>query len=72
MASVSIKKSCPFCGKVQQKVFDADAYRKWQNGANVQDCFPDRTADDREFLITGICHECWDRLDECSKEEDDE
>lgn len=71
MASVLIRKPCPFCGRVYQKLFDADAYRKWQNGAKVQDCFPDRTADDREFLITGICPECWDRLDECSKEEDD-
>lgn len=69
MSIVTLKKPCPFCGRVQLKMFDSDAYRKWQAGAKVQDCFPDRTADDREFLVTGICPECWDRLDKCSKED---
>lgn len=32
MPSVIITKSCPFCGRPYHKVFDADAYRKWQDG----------------------------------------
>lgn len=63
MASVLITKACPFCNRRYQNVFDADAYRKWEQGMNVQDAFPDRSADDREFLITGICPECWDKMD---------
>lgn len=60
---VLIIKHCPFCHRKYQKEFNADAYRKWQNGMNVQDAFPDRSADDREFLITGICPECWDKME---------
>ena len=63
MASVLITKACPFCKRRYQNVFDADAYRKWEHGMTVQDAFPDRSADDREFLITGICPECWDKMD---------
>jgi hypothetical protein len=44
-------------------MFDAEAYRKYEQGMAVQDAFPDRSADDREFLITGICPECWDKMD---------
>ncbi len=60
MASVLIVKPCPFCKKEYQKVFPADGYRRYQAGEKVQDCFPDMSADDREFLITGICPTCWD------------
>ena len=63
MASVLITKACPFCKRRYQNVFDADAYRKLEHGMTVQDAFPDRSADDREFLITGICPECWDKMD---------
>lgn len=70
MASVIITKACPFCKRLYQNVFDADAYRKWEHGMHVQDAFPDRSADDREFLITGICPECWARLDACAEDDD--
>jgi hypothetical protein len=63
MASVLITKSCPFCHRRYQKNFDADAYKRWQGGVNVQDAFPDRSSDDREFLVTGICPECWDKME---------
>ena len=60
MASVLIIKPCPFCKKEYQKMFPADGWRKYLNGEKVQDCFPEMSADDREFLITGICPTCWD------------
>jgi hypothetical protein len=44
-------------------MFDAEAYRKYEQGMAVLDAFPDRSADDREFLITGICPECWDKME---------
>ena len=34
-----------------------DAYR---NGALIQDAFPNLTADQREFILTGITKEEWD------------
>ena len=59
MARVLIKKACPFCGREFQNAFPAEGYRKWREGALIQDALPDCTADEREFLITGICPECW-------------
>lgn len=60
MASVLVIKPCPFCKKEYQKMFPADGYRRYMAGETVRDCFPEMSADDREFLITGICPTCWD------------
>jgi hypothetical protein len=32
----------------------------WQGGMNIQDAMPHLSADDREFLMTGITPEEWD------------
>lgn len=64
MSSVLIRKPCPFCHRQYQHTFNADKYRKWKAcEGNVQDIFPEYTADEREFLVTGICPECWDKMD---------
>jgi hypothetical protein len=34
----------------------------WQQGALIQDVFPDLTDDQREFLISGLLPESWDAL----------
>lgn len=34
----------------------------WQNGALIQDAMPQLSADDREFVKTGITGEEWDQL----------
>lgn len=34
----------------------------YKNGGYLQDCFPDNTADDCEFLKTGISPEGWEQL----------
>lgn len=34
----------------------------WQNGVLIQDAMPHLSADDREFLMTGITPEEWDEL----------
>lgn len=33
--------------------------RKWESGAFVQDAFPGLTAEEREFLMTGMTPEEW-------------
>jgi hypothetical protein len=35
-------------------------FQSWTNGALIQDCFPDLTADQREFIMTGASPEEWD------------
>lgn len=62
MSSVLIVKRCPLCRRSFQRVFPTDGYRAWENGALIQDALPNESADAREFLITGICPECFDSL----------
>lgn len=57
---VVVIRNCPFCKKEQRKEFPVEGYARYMRGAHVQDCFPDMTPDDREFLISGICPTCWD------------
>ena len=41
-----------------------DQLDKWQNGMLIQDAFPNLSPDDREFIMTGITEEEWDKLSE--------
>lgn len=59
---IACYKNCPMCGVMQRKEFPIEGYVKYEAGHLVQDCFPEMSADDREFLITGICQKCWDKL----------
>lgn len=42
-------------------VTDAQLFA-WHNGAYIQDAMPDVSAEDREFLMTGITPEEWDEM----------
>lgn len=57
---------CPFCGKEHEMAFNSKAYfegvEKYNAGAFVQNAFPSFTPDQREFLLTGICNNCWDDM----------
>ena len=51
---------CPFCGKLNEVEVDFDDYCAWQfEGKRVQDVFPYLDPNEREYLISGICDECW-------------
>ena len=39
-----------------------DKFLLWKAGALIQDCFPDMSADDREFMITGLTPAEWNSL----------
>jgi len=45
-----------------------DQYDAWQGGELIQNAMPNLTADEREFLMTGITPEEWAVMseDECS------
>ena len=34
----------------------------YEAGMRMQDAFPSFTADEREFIMTGICPTCWDSM----------
>jgi|ADurb_H2B_03_Slu_FD_contig_21_2767912_length_467_multi_5_in_0_out_0_1 hypothetical protein len=44
----------------------------WERGVHAQDAFPNLSAGDREFIMTGITDEEWDTLKEPEDEEMDD
>jgi hypothetical protein len=61
MAGMTItSKRCSFCGKTHLIEVDRGALGRWQNGALIQEAFPEMAPEDREVLISGTCPECWD------------
>lgn len=60
MSSILIVKKCPICERRFQRFYPLEGYTAWENGALIQDALPNETPDAREFLLTGICPECWD------------
>jgi hypothetical protein len=39
-----------------------DQIREWNNGKMIQDAMPNLSPSEREFVMTGIVQEEWDRL----------
>ncbi len=66
MNTVVLTKTCPLCGCEHNMSFDKEALEAgmtaWKNGALIQNAFPSFTPSQREFLLTGICDCCWDRM----------
>lgn len=59
---VTIKVTCPKCGKIYKVRVYPEDWEDYQNGKLVQDAFPYLSADERELLISKICPDCWDKL----------
>lgn len=60
VGQVVVRGNCVFCGqKVQTSPFSVTSYQKWQAGELIQRAIPELDVDDREFLISGICKECF-------------
>lgn len=73
--SVTIICTCPRCHKVHEVVVDFEDYTNYQMGdVNIQDAFPYLSANEREYILTGFCEDCWNDLfaDEDEEEEDEE
>jgi len=57
------------CGEQQEiTVIGPDLFR-YRQGAHMQDAFPYLSSGDREFLMSGTCSKCWDKM---FPEEDDD
>lgn len=67
--TVTITKTCPFCGGASTFTLDAERVAAWRAGAYVQNVFPELSAADRETLVSGSCGPCFDLA---FPEEDDE
>lgn len=62
---VTITKTSPITGRTvsMQLAITEAQYRNWKESAVlIQDAFPQLTADEREFLMTGIAPDEWGEL----------
>lgn len=59
---MDITRKSSFTGKTHTRSIDvtSEQLEKWQKGMFIQDAMPHLSADDREFLKTGITPEEWD------------
>ena len=58
-----IKRRSPFSDKENELEIDVNEYqlKLWQTGTPIQIAMPHLSADDREFIMTGITPEEWDK-----------
>jgi len=55
--------SCQRCGKFQTFLVDINDLNRWNTRkALIQDAMPYLSAGEREFLISGMCEQCFDKL----------
>lgn len=59
---IELSRVCGVCGKRRIFQVNESDYRRWKDGASIQDAFPYLSADVREHILTGTCSECWDYL----------
>jgi hypothetical protein len=57
-----IVRRSPFSGKLNVREIDVEPEQidAWQGGLLIQYAMPNLSADDREFIMTGITPEEWD------------
>ena len=53
---------CISCGTTKVYHLQPERIIAWRNGMLIQDAFPGLSAEDREFLISGLCPDCWNKL----------
>ena len=62
---IRVLKTSPFSGKVNMMEFNMDdkefeeRFAKWNSGTLIQEAFDNLSADEREFLMTGIMPDEW-------------
>lgn len=56
-----VRRKSPFSGKVNEMDLPItwEQVQKWENGELIQNAFPNLSADEREFLLTGITPDEW-------------
>lgn len=53
---------CISCKKKISVEVPASGIYAYRQGALIQRAFPQMSKDDREFLMSGLCGECWDKM----------
>ena len=50
--------TCPLCGEQTDMIVPTKGFFKYKNGTLVQEAFPEKSAEDREILASGMCRVC--------------
>jgi hypothetical protein len=60
---MKVRMTSPFTGIEHEQEIDVtvDQIQAWKDGALIQNAMPNLTADEREFIKTGITAEEWDK-----------
>lgn len=59
---ITVTTRCPFCGRTHDVEVNEIDYLNWQDGELIQNAMPYLSAQEREYLITGICAHCWENM----------
>lgn len=71
--NATITGPCYSCGQPQTVTVPIESLARFRRGEFAQDVFPTLPAEQREFLISGICGTCWDEMfAPCAEEEAEE
>lgn len=57
-----LMKKCPVCGQVGFMDVDAEGYTLLTQGVEVQDAFPTYSASEKQFIATGLCYNCQEKV----------
>jgi len=67
MSTIAIKSTCMFCGRSNPTVdVEVSDFIRWYDGELIQRVWPNMSQQEREYIKTGICADCF------PTEEDDE
>ena len=66
---LTISRECDITGKLYSVTVPLGLYIVWQEGEHVQKVFPEMSADDREFLISGNTPAEWEEMFKDVKED---
>jgi hypothetical protein len=58
---MKLVRTSAFTGVTREKEIDItpEQYALWESGVFIQNAAPHLSAEDREFIITGVTHEEW-------------
>ena len=61
--TITLAGKCPFCQNewIVQRV-PIDGFTSWRMGEHIQAALPSLTPQQREYLISGVCADCWSKL----------
>lgn len=54
-------RKCPCCGVTSTLTLTWDEMNALSGNSLIQDALPNRSPEERELLMTGICGTCWDK-----------